>query len=582
MKISKRPTKEGLEALAEFVANDGERDATPWELWKEGWRPRLNPTQEIAGKSKARFVLYHGGRGGSKTFGALHKLIEHCFLNDNALGLIIVGIRKQASMGGAWDKLQLEILPIWKNGNKQIANGQWTGKYYDEGIGLPFTEPTSTLDKTQIMWVGNRFGKWSCIALVSMPVDSLVIDRVKGMEPSFVLVDEAQTLESDTYFSAIIQQLGRRPGITTVQQVIYCANPEGPSHWLWKRFWEMPVDPETGEWNEHYARFFFPVEENKGNLPPDYLEINVAEAVRGDKILQQRMLEGIWVDRPSGLAMFADEFRYELCIKPAHKTAAAKGLGIIPNNKYTINFSYDLGQAHTSIDLIQIWPTVEKIWKVNFDEMDYVGQYIPYAVLVPRIIKRMLHWDNFTMADGTKIGPFKFKHISDNSAFNQLRAKDGSFDAWDIEQLSKEYVENNKPLFFQQWIKETGNPSNLTFEQWIEDDKGEYSRKYIIRMLECPKGNHSIEARVRLLKDAMQQEEYMVSATCVYKIQMLQNLEEDPKERLKPKRDRVNIHRFDSATYGLFYYGPGPGRRGLKTAQIEDTGPKFYVCGRNR
>jgi hypothetical protein len=418
-------------------------------------------------------------------------------------------------------------------------------------VGLEYTEQCTNTAKDIYLWIENRWGGWSRVLLLSMPVDSLVIKRVKGMEPSFILIDEAQTLDSDTYFSSITQQLGRRPQITTRQKIIYCANPDGPSHWLWNRFWILPVDKETGAWNPRYAQFHIPIAENINNIPEDYWE-NVKESVKGDPVEEARMMRGEWLDRPTGAALFGDEFKHELHVRPTDRSAAAMGRGILPHKNYPINLSYDLGQAHTVISFQQVIPTKDKVWKVLFDEMDYVGQYIPYAELVPLLIKRMRYWDNFMLGD-LKIGPFGFKHISDNSAFNQFRARDGSYDAWDIEQISRKYVKENS-----------------------------LPEKYIIKMVECPKGNHSIEARVRLLKDALTLEELLVSAQCVKTIEMLNKIEEDPKERLKPKRDKIQDHRFDAATYGLFYVaGPGMGRFSLRSANIDIT-PKFYTCGTGR
>lgn len=545
--------KQNLRTLGEFVNNDAGNspEKTPGELYDEGWRPRLNPTQKLANDSKARYVLLHAEKGSGKSIGGLHKLVEHCFLNDNALAIMIMGVKRQAEEGGIWHKLQQEVLPTWRDGNREMDHGHFTGKMFDDGIGIEFTEPKSNIAKDVFIWIENRHGTkefphWSRVLLLSMPVESFVADRVKGMEPSFVLVDEAQTLDSDTYFRAIVQQVGRRPGITTTQQIYYCANPEGPSHWLYKRFWEFPVNQETGEWDTKYERFHIPIQENLHNLPEDYWE-NVKEGTRGDSIEEARMLRGEWIDRPTGLALFGDDFKPQLCVRGD----AAKGRGLMPVKGYHIIFSYDLGAAHTSIDLQQIIPTKDKIIKINFDEMDFVGQYIPYVQLVPKIVKRMMYWDNYTQKDGTKLGPFAFQHISDDSAFNQYRAKDGSFDVWDIEEISKKYVLDNK-----------------------------LPEKYIIKLKACPKGPHSIEARVRLMKDALQTEEYFVSATCVRKIEMFNQLEEDPKERLKPKRS-PQIHRLDSGTYGFFYYtsGPGRGRVMLQTAPVE-TGPGYFVCGR--
>lgn len=532
---------EALDALASEFGDQSEVQPEPHHVrWKKGWRPKLNkPTQQAAYESKARYLLFHGERGSSKTIGALHKLVEHCYLNRNALAIIIVGVKRQAEEGGAWHKLTAEVLPIWRDGNRNKE-----GKLIDEGIGLEFTEPKTNTAKDVFIWVSNKWGGWSRILLLSMPVESFVADRIKGMEPSFVLVDEAQTLETEVYFTAVIQQLGRRPHIDTVQQVVYCANPAGPSHWLYKRFFEIPVDPETGAWNEDYAEFHFPIQENIHNLPPDYWK-NVLEACKNDPTEYARMVQGIWVDRPEGDALFALDFREELHMRGD----VLKNQGLCPVKGHPLIFSYDLGAAHTSIHLKQIIPTKDKIYKLTVDEFDFVGQYMPYFRLVPKLIQRMKYWEDRMNCK------FYFVHVSDDSAFNQYRAKEGSFDCWDIEQLSKDYV-------------------NKTFPG---DENKELRERYTIRMVAAPKGPHSVEARVRMTRDSLQQDEILISATCPKTREMFMKLEEDPDNRLKPKKSPF-LHKFDSFSYGDFYFLVGRGRFHPTTAAVK---PQVYAMGSN-
>ena len=505
-----------------------EEDAPPKAAfeWK-AFRPSLNSgAQEAAYRCQSKFVLLDGPRGSGKTFLALHKLVEHATENANALCIIVVGIRRQAEEGGAWDKLQRFILPEWEAG--QGLNHFETPFY---------TDPKSNLAKDVFLWVRNKHGGWSRVLLLSMPVASYVKDRVKGMEPSFVLVDEAQTLDSDVYFTAMIQQLGRRKGIDTVQQMFFCANPDGPSHWLYKRFFEYPLDEKTGEWDDNYARYFFPMEENEQNMEAGYRK-NVEEATRRDTIEAARMLRGEWIDRPTGEALFRDSFSEQIHMRGN----ASAGQGLLPIKGYPIIVSYDLGAAHTSIHLLQIVPTLNKIYKLYIDELDYVGQYMPYYKLVPILINRMMYWDNRMTSD------FSFVHISDDSAFNQYRAATGSFDAWDVEKLSQDYVTKNQ----------------------LKD-------KYVIKLRAAPKGAHSIEARVRLVLDGLAGEEILISATCTSTKGMLLNLEEEEFEPLKPKRSPF-IHKFDSFSYGPFYYSAGRGRfGGFATGDVDTS--RVLVCG---
>ena len=72
---------------------------------------------------------------------------------------------------------------------------------------------------------------------------------------------------------------------------------------------------------------------------------------------------------------------------------------------------------------------------------------------------------------------FKYIHISDNSAFNQFRAKTGSYDVKDIEEISR--------------------------------DKAETFELDPIRMRPAPKFNGSVESRVRITIAKLQSEEFL-------------------------------------------------------------------------
>lgn len=475
---------------------------TPDQNFDLDWEPALNPVQaEIYYDQTATAILAHGELASGKTICAIHKLVDHCFENWNALAIVVVLIRKMAEEGGTWHKLMNDVLPQWREGRK-----------------IQFTQPGTTFSKDSYVWVSNRFGGWSRILLVSMPVESVVAKRIKGQEPSFILVDEAQTLVSKTYFTSIGQRLNRRSGIRTKQQIIYCANPEGPSHWLYKLFFVQPVDPVTGAWNPFYAHYHVPIAENKHNLPADYYD-TVMEAVKGDPIEEARMLRGEWIDRPSGEALFAGFFIDARHVRPAPPRSPHSVMGLMPVPGFRITLGYDLGAAHTAIFFLQLLATLKKnLWLV-FDELDFVGRYMPYIDLVPIILRRMAYWNQRCGST------FTFEHISDNSAFNQYRAVDGSYDVWDVERIS-----NHK-----------------------------------IRLIACPKPRNSVSARVQMFRSKLTKDEVLISARCTHAISMCNYLESEkldpsklynPSAGLNPKRSPY-IHRFDAITYPMFYYELG-------------------------
>lgn len=543
--MSQKDTEEAYEALAAEIERPEQSSIAALaeshpKRWLAGWRPKRNPTQQAGHDSDAIFILYDGERASGKSIGALHDLVEHCYLNTT-LAFIIVKEVGQATDGGAWSKLMHHVLPAWKYGNRDRD-----GVMLDEGIGLDYGtngyDENSMLDaqtKKPHTWMRTFNGGWSKIMLFSLPVSYQVKSKIKGKEPSFIVVDEAQTMEDGDYFKMIVQQLGRRGGLKGKQKIIFCANPDGPSHWLYKKFFIDPVDEKTGEWDTRYARFHVPIRENLHNLPPGYYEDYVIPAVKGDLIEEARMVRGEWVDRPSGASLFRDDFSEALHIRGD----AAKGRGIIPVKGIPVIVSYDPGGAHTSIHLLQVVPTKEKVYKLTIDEMDYVGRYMPYSKLVPEVIKRMQRWETVVG------GPINWIHVADDSAFNQYRAKEGSFDCWDIEKISREYVEKHK-----------------------------LPERFIIKLRAAPKGPGSRAARVRLVRDGLQAEEWLISATCPKTKEMMLKLEQDPEDSMAPKKGTVFTHKFDSNTYGLFWATVGRGRFQVQTGDVQ---PRAYRAGAN-
>lgn len=524
------------------------------------WRPKLNPVQTRAYDCRAPYVLEYGPRGSGKTQGALHALVRHAVNNRNAYCAIVTRETGQATEGGAYESLITDILPQWKRGNFDRK----TGRFIDAGCGIDYTSSKlDPLDKKPRIFVTNKFGGWSCIKLLSLFVGHAVEDKVKGKVFSFVMCDEAQTFETPDYLTKLGQQVGRRQGITDQQQIYYCCNPKGPSHWLYNSFFclgtdeegkpvEWPIDEETGypidpvtrQANKNFAIFFVPTVENLHNLPDGYWD-RVMLACKNDPIEYQRMVQGLWVDKPEGDALFKDEWNDALHLLGDY----VKNVGVIPAAGYPLVISWDPGAAHTSVHFQQFGRIKDKIVWVVIDELNCVGRYTPYVKLVPNLIKRMQYWEGLASKKEGKDVKLQFVHISDSSAFNQFRAKDGSFDAQDIENISREYV----------------TAHNL-------------DERFIIRMRACPKGPHSIEARVRIEKDMLATESLVVSATCAGTRAMFMHLEEDRDARMKPKRSK-HIHVFDSLTYAHLYYNSGAGRAVAKPVE-DPVRREFYAIGR--
>tara|TARA_R100000808_G_scaffold24814_1_gene58523 strand:- start:15041 stop:16561 length:1521 start_codon:yes stop_codon:yes gene_type:complete len=472
-----------IDSVAEALLSESEPKATPSKTSEKGWHPKLNTTQAEIFEDPALFLLAYGEKGSGKTVGLLYKLVRHCYENKNAFALIVSPSIRTGKEGVLFD-LENMVLPDW-----------------GDGIGLEYT--TSKLDpntKDRHLWIANRFGGWSKVLLVSIPFAEAVEPRIKGMSPSFVYVDELTHCKGREYFVFVAAQLGRRRDITGPQQYTASCNPDGPSHWVYKVFMEESIDSESGEMNSEYSVHHVPIKENAKNLPDQYVK-QLEQILKSDPVEYRRLIDGEWVDRPTGEAMFSEYYQPEIHVKGDY--ANCTGIHPAPGNPIIVG--YDLGQVNSSVTFMQMIPTHQgNIWTV-FDEIDYIGEKILYKRLAGEIVDRLDYWSNLKGYD------FKAQHISDSSAINQWHpGGQGSYDAWDMERFS--------------------------------DGR--------IKMIGCPKGKGSVEARVRLLTAKLFQDEIYVSALCKNTTEMLLHLESDKKDAMRPKRSKW-IHKFDSLSYPL-------------------------------
>ena len=211
------------------------------EVTQDVWNPDLNTTQQKIFDDPSRFILGYGEKGSGKTIGFAHKLTRHLYEEENALVLIIApSIRTGAE--GIWHDLDTLVLPLW-----------------EEGINLEYTD--SKLDPTtkdSHRWVRNRYGGWGKMLLVSIPYAAAVQARIKGPAPSHVYVDELTQCDGVEYFRYPAAQLGRRRGIIGPQQFCASCNPEGPSHWVYKQFFEDIID-DKGKRDKRYKIHHVPI-----------------------------------------------------------------------------------------------------------------------------------------------------------------------------------------------------------------------------------------------------------------------------------------------------------------------------------
>ena len=257
------------------------------------------------------------------------------------------------------------------------------------------------------------------------------------------------------------------------QQFYASCNPTGESSWLYKKYFVDSIDEKTGKRDPDFAVYHVPIAENIDRLPPDY--VGRLYQAYTDPYERMRLIEGKWVDRPSGDAVFKAYFVMNIHVKGDQ----LKQIGILPFKGYPIITGFDPGPVNFCVSLMQrikINSTGQFIWWV-FDECNFVGKFIPYRKVVPSILKRFDYWDETV---GTK---FKYYHVADEASFNQIRP-DGSLDCAEIEKWSNKRI----------------------------------------KLRPCPKGAGSVAERTSLVINSLIAEEIFISATCFHTIQMFLHL----------------------------------------------------------
>lgn len=548
--------------ISGFITSGAPRPGPPPS--QKPWLPDLNPTQRLIWDDPSQNILADGEKGSGKSIGCLHKLVRHLYEGNEALAFVIVTSYNVGDMG-AWHDLQNLVLPAWRDGNREpesmvLADGRVVanpkaGELMDSGIGLEYTD--SKMDpktKASKIYVRNMHGTWSLVVLLSIPYSAVIQERIKGPAPSFVYVEELTNCDSRDYHKYLSAQLGRRRRMgTTPQQFLASANPEGPSHWVYKLFFVDAADPNGKACPDGirrkptFSRYHVPVSENMHRLPPGYVD-RLRDSFGDDEVDAARLIEGIWVDRPSGEAIFKDDFSPAIHVRGD----ARRSIGLLPRAGFPVVCSYDPGPVNFSVHLMQALNTTKGVIWVVFDEVNLVNKSLPYFLVVPMIMRRRLYWQELLQQR------LAFEDVSDAAAFSTLRP-DGTFDNREIERLS---------------------------EQWCKEHPGEPDKPHTvvqpIKLRPCPKGNDSVPARTRTVKALLKQERILVSALCNKTIAMFNGLESesvregkyDDLAAFRPKRS-AHLHPFDSLSYGIFFYESAGGT----FRRPSDSQHRVYECG---
>jgi hypothetical protein len=477
------------------------------------WHPKLNPIQKQIFDCEVRNMLVHGEKGTGKSVGCCHRIVRHCYENRNAMAFVLTTVKGMQDDGGAWHKLVTEILPEW-----------------EKGLGLIWKRANDK-QHNELVWILNQHGDWSQMKGISAPHPDQLRERFPGREPSLVFVDELTLCATDEYFKAPSAQLGRRPFVEGVQQFISATNPAGPSHWVHDLFFVKPFDDETGKWDENFITIYVPLSDNEKNLPPDYIP-NLKATYKHDAIESARLLGGEWIDRPSGESLFREIYNVQIHVKPLDEACNPdRRAWLRPAKGHPIIIGADPGSMNNAFTLQQWVPVDGRMKWVAFDELVTIRKRIAYEDFIPMVARRIKFWREDCEATERDM-PMVW--VSDNSAFNQYRAAQGSFDVLEIERI------------------------------W-EACRAKYGLESI-KIRPAPKFNDSVMIRVQTLQKYLAADEFIVSSRCSRIQAMLMQLEAqkqkpgaafDPKLSMSPKRSE-HLHVFDALTYPMLLASIAP------------------------
>jgi hypothetical protein len=580
MPLTKSQIKEldEAEALAHWLA--AEEDDEPFDAGRKGkpaepnvWLPRLNrPTQQLVFDDPADVVISYGPKYTGKGVGIGHKIFRHCWQEHDAMFLIL-GVSAESLGQGICHDLQDLVGPAWKYGNREpmyltgpdgrmlrnalgqpIPNPR-AGELMDSGLGIDFSRwKIDPVSKRMWMWVENRFGGKSCIRVASIPSANFIKDRITGPAPSGIMLEEATNARSRDYFKYPSLQLHRRRGIVGPQQFLMACNPEDPDHWVYEEGWvnckrlpgegrQWPNDPvEPGIWRDpNVSVYFCSYEENAHNVSQKNRE-TVERGLRTDPIEYARLVKGQWIAKPSGDALFKEQFAEARHIKGNADPEISLGIEPVPG--FPLIIGYDVGSTNSGMSFKQYIQTTEDgEIELVVDELAFHRKRMKIRRVAHAILEKMRYWTHWLWRqpgyeydptnpprdeiEGQPLPPpaWKWWHIAGDDATTAYNPSKGDTYAKDMETYSAEIIAENPERYLG-----------------IEP----------IRIKGCPKPPGSIKRRVDFTAEALVEDRVQISALCPWHRQMFLQLPKEPDDDV-PKEGHKYGHIFDGYSYPRLY-----------------------------
>lgn len=492
-----------------------ETEEAPSET-REGWWPDLYDEQMEVFNDHHKYILLHSERFSGKTFCCCHKIVRHSWENWNALAMMVSFNISSATGGGFWEEIVEEVLPAWSHN----IGLQWIGPRMD------------AVSKASYIKVGNYYKGWSTIMLKSIPHGSVIGTRFRNTSPSMIFFDELTQTNDERYFKDLVQQIGRRKYIK-YQQFLGTCNPppEGPDHWVYKRWFTEPEkDTAKKYWKDNYRAYHIPMAKNVKHEKLAEYKASLEDQCRDDPTAYQRLVEGKWVKQLSGLGIFKNYWRPRFHIRGD----AAKGNRFVAQPGFPIVMGMDIGDVNQGVVFMQFMETKKMPVFLVLDELVTVGEKIAYENFVRMIMDKMNEVaQRSAIFHGIELGAasesFRFEQWADSSSEN-FDASAASGERENLERISRKEFSENKEMY-----PYLGAPLN---------------------MMPVSKGPGSVRLRIRLLIELLQTGRIFIDSGCKNVIEMFTFITAIKESPFQPARNSAYKHALDALTYPISIYMP--------------------------
>lgn len=266
-------------------------------------------------QTKARVRCLVGGRGSGKTTAIAVEACGHGFHNAGAK-IYILRKTQDSNEDTTLETFEKQVFPQMGTGYidtgvslfKKIDGGKVYRLPSRKAVGL-FNEwkaknrsATKAQTLTWLETIGNRF--CSFMVFAGVPEERYRASRFRGFECSMIIFVEADQLSEEDLdlATACLRWKGADPetcdekGFIRDTCVILDTNPPSPRHWIAKM--------EEAEKGNNSVRFWhIPTEENRHNLPPNYIE-DLTRQYRKKPAMYNRMLLGQYDEAFEGDPVF--------------------------------------------------------------------------------------------------------------------------------------------------------------------------------------------------------------------------------------------------------------------------------------